>query len=51
MFFFFMGIFLAWSIVLNGNDFIGISETGSGKTLAFLLPAIIHVKAQTPVTS
>jgi ATP-dependent RNA helicase DDX5/DBP2 len=28
---------------------IGIAETGSGKTLAFLLPAIIHINAQTPL--
>eukprot|EP00331_Platyophrya_macrostoma_P033345 CAMPEP_0176458270 /NCGR_PEP_ID=MMETSP0127-20121128/32488_1 /TAXON_ID=938130 /ORGANISM="Platyophrya macrostoma, Strain WH" /LENGTH=763 /DNA_ID=CAMNT_0017848797 /DNA_START=37 /DNA_END=2328 /DNA_ORIENTATION=+ len=38
-----------WPIVLGGHDFIGIAQTGSGKTLAFLLPAIVHIKAQAPL--
>ena len=33
-------------IVLQGRDFIGISQTGTGKTLAFLLPALIHIDDQ-----
>jgi len=28
------------------KNFIGLAETGSGKTLGFLLPAVIHIKAQ-----
>ena len=36
----------AWPIILKGHDMIGIAETGSGKTLAFVLPALIHLKAQ-----
>ena len=35
-----------WPVALTGSDLIGIAETGSGKTLAFLLPAIVHIKAQ-----
>lgn len=38
-----------WPVALSGRDMIGIAETGSGKTLAFLLPAIIHINAQTPL--
>ncbi|KAI3387415.1 hypothetical protein SNEBB_000947, partial [Seison nebaliae] len=37
----------AWPIALSGRDFIGIAQTGTGKTLAFLLPAMIHICAQT----
>eukprot|EP00915_Cephaloidophora_sp_WS-2016_P010049 GHVH01014576.1.p1 GENE.GHVH01014576.1~~GHVH01014576.1.p1 ORF type:complete len:455 (-),score=50.27 GHVH01014576.1:1132-2496(-) len=37
---------LAWPIALSGRDMIGIAQTGSGKTLAFILPALIHIKAQ-----
>lgn len=36
-----------WPIALSGRDMIGIAETGSGKTMAFLLPAVIHINAQT----
>ncbi|XP_061364856.1 DEAD-box ATP-dependent RNA helicase 20-like [Gastrolobium bilobum] len=35
-----------WPMALKGRDLIGIAETGSGKTLAYLLPALVHVKAQ-----
>eukprot|EP00486_Rosalina_sp_Unknown_P015997 CAMPEP_0201594258 /NCGR_PEP_ID=MMETSP0190_2-20130828/191627_1 /ASSEMBLY_ACC=CAM_ASM_000263 /TAXON_ID=37353 /ORGANISM="Rosalina sp." /LENGTH=411 /DNA_ID=CAMNT_0048053795 /DNA_START=430 /DNA_END=1664 /DNA_ORIENTATION=- len=35
-----------WPMVLQGKNVIGIARTGSGKTLAFLLPAIVHIKAQ-----
>ena len=31
---------------MQGNDLIGVAQTGSGKTLAFLLPGLIHLKAQ-----
>lgn len=40
----------ALPIVLAGHDLIGIARTGSGKTLAFLLPAIVHIEAQEPVS-
>lgn len=33
-------------MALSGRDVIGIAATGSGKTLAFILPAIIHIRAQ-----
>lgn len=29
---------------------IGIAQTGSGKTMAFVLPALVHVNAQKPVS-
>lgn len=35
-----------WPMALKGRDLIGIAETGSGKTLAYLLPALVHVRAQ-----
>ncbi|KAF3783218.1 DEAD-box ATP-dependent RNA helicase 30 [Nymphaea thermarum] len=35
-----------WPMALKGRDLVGIAETGSGKTLAYLLPALVHVKAQ-----
>jgi len=31
---------------MSGMDLIGIGQTGSGKTLGFVLPAIVHIKAQ-----
>jgi len=34
---------------MSGHDLIGIAQTGSGKTLAFLLPAIVHINAQSTV--
>eukprot|EP01080_Neovahlkampfia_damariscottae_P004446 gene4446-7821_t len=36
----------SWPICLKGKDFIGLAETGSGKTLGFLLPGMVHMKAQ-----
>lgn len=30
----------AFSVVMSGNDMIGIAQTGTGKTLAYLLPAL-----------
>lgn len=35
-----------WPMALSGRDMVGIAQTGSGKTLAFLLPAVIHILAQ-----
>ena len=37
---------VTWPLVLSGYNVIGIAQTGSGKTLAFLLPAIVHMRAQ-----
>lgn len=37
---------VAWPIALGGFDMVGLAETGSGKTLAYLLPGMLHVKAQ-----
>jgi ATP-dependent RNA helicase DDX5/DBP2 len=36
----------SWPICLQGKDFIGLAETGSGKTLGFLLPGLVHMRAQ-----
>ena len=36
----------AWPLALSGLDLVGIARTGSGKTLAYLLPGLIHIKAQ-----
>ncbi|XP_078447254.1 DEAD-box ATP-dependent RNA helicase 20-like isoform X2 [Wolffia australiana] len=38
-----------WPMAMKGVDLIGIAETGSGKTLAYLLPAVVHIKAQPPL--
>ena len=35
-----------WPLLLSGLNVIGVAKTGSGKTLAFLLPAIVHMRAQ-----
>ena len=35
-----------WPLLMSGRNVIGIAKTGSGKTLAFLLPAIVHMRAQ-----
>ena len=37
---------VTWPLLLSGLNVIGIAKTGSGKTLAFLLPAIVHMRAQ-----
>lgn len=38
-----------WPMALSGRDMVGIASTGSGKTLSFVLPALIHAKAQAPL--
>ncbi|PHT34304.1 DEAD-box ATP-dependent RNA helicase 20 [Capsicum baccatum] len=35
-----------WPMALKGRDLIGIAEADFGKTLAYLLPALVHVSAQ-----
>jgi ATP-dependent RNA helicase DDX5/DBP2 len=42
--------YLAWPLALSGKDFIGIAQTGSGKTLAFVLPALVHICDQSPLS-
>ncbi|VUZ39106.1 unnamed protein product [Hymenolepis diminuta] len=37
---------LGWPSALSGLNIVGIAQTGSGKTAAYLLPAVVHVKAQ-----
>ncbi|OLP77388.1 ATP-dependent RNA helicase dbp2 [Symbiodinium microadriaticum] len=37
---------VGWPLALSGRDMVGLAQTGSGKTLAYLLPAMLHVKAQ-----
>jgi ATP-dependent RNA helicase DDX5/DBP2 len=39
-----------WPIAMNGRDLVGIAQTGSGKTLAYILPAIVHINNQPPIT-
>lgn len=38
-----------WPMALSGRDMVGIASTGSGKTISFVLPALIHAKAQQPL--
>ena len=38
-----------WPVALSGLDMVGIAQTGSGKTLSFLLPAIVHIRDQSPL--
>ena len=39
---------LLWPVALSGRDCLAIAPTGTGKTLGYLLPAIVHISAQTP---
>ncbi|XP_074028020.1 ATP-dependent RNA helicase p62 [Leptinotarsa decemlineata] len=39
-----------WPIALSGMDMVGIAKTGSGKTLAYILPAIVHINNQPPIS-
>uniref|UniRef100_A0A1B6DGM6 RNA helicase n=2 Tax=Clastoptera arizonana TaxID=38151 RepID=A0A1B6DGM6_9HEMI len=39
-----------WPIALSGNNMVGIAKTGSGKTLAYILPAIVHINNQHPLS-
>lgn len=39
-----------WPIALSGMDLVGIAQTGSGKTLAYILPAIVHINNQPPIS-
>ncbi|CBY40067.1 unnamed protein product [Oikopleura dioica] len=40
---------IGFPIGLSGLNMVGISRTGSGKTLAFLLPSMLHIRAQEPI--
>lgn len=35
-----------WPMALSGRDVVGIAQTGSGKTACFLIPGMVHIKAQ-----
>ena len=39
-----------WPMALSGRNMVGIAQTGSGKTLAYILPAIVHINAQPPLS-
>jgi len=39
----------SWPVSLRGQDTVGIARTGSGKTLSFLVPALVHIRAQHPL--
>lgn len=39
-----------WPIAMSGQDMVGIAQTGSGKTLAYILPAIVHINNQPPIS-
>ncbi len=36
----------AWPVALAGRDLVAIAKTGSGKTCGFLLPGMMHIRAQ-----
>ncbi|XP_012259378.2 ATP-dependent RNA helicase dbp2-like isoform X2 [Athalia rosae] len=40
-----------WPIALSGKDLVAIAQTGSGKTLGYVLPAIVHIINQPPLSS
>jgi len=37
---------IGWPAALSGRDLVGVAQTGSGKTLAFLMPMLVHIRAQ-----
>ncbi|CAF5069362.1 unnamed protein product, partial [Rotaria sp. Silwood1] len=37
---------IAWPILSQNRDLVGIANSGSGKTLAFILPLIFHIRQQ-----
>uniref|UniRef100_A0A8W7P703 RNA helicase n=1 Tax=Anopheles coluzzii TaxID=1518534 RepID=A0A8W7P703_ANOCL len=39
-----------WPIALSGRDMVGIAQTGSGKTLAYMLPGLVHISHQKPLS-
>lgn len=39
-----------WPIALSGRDLLGIAMTGSGKTLAYMLPGLVHISNQRPLS-
>ncbi|XP_074035866.1 ATP-dependent RNA helicase p62 [Leptinotarsa decemlineata] len=39
-----------WPIAMSGHDMVGIAQTGSGKTLGYILPAIVHINNQAPLS-
>jgi len=41
----------AWPLLLSGRDALLVAESTAGAALAFLLPAILHLKAQTPTAA
>lgn len=41
---------ISWPVAMGGKDVVAIACTGSGKTLAYLLPLLIHISKQPPVT-
>jgi superfamily II DNA/RNA helicase len=41
---------ISWPVAMSGRDMVGIAQTGSGKTLAFLLPGIVHICKQQPLS-
>nr|CCC91911.1 unnamed protein product [Trypanosoma congolense IL3000] len=40
---------IAWPILLNSRDLVGVAKTGSGKTMGFMVPAALHIMAQQPI--
>ncbi|CAF5158775.1 unnamed protein product, partial [Rotaria magnacalcarata] len=40
---------IAWPILSQNRDLVGIASTGSGKTLAFILPLVCHIRKQPPL--
>ena len=40
-----------WPIVMSGQNVVGIAQTGSGKTLSYIIPAIVHINNQEPLSA